>query len=131
MSVVIQICKIKSCVICYSKVVSAVTASFRYEGSLNADLKQWQTNLIPFPRIHFPLVAYAPVLPAEKAYHERITASELTYALFEPASQMVRFNTSNLFFLSQSGADLALNETNFGLFHISFRYTLAHLICPI
>merc|ERR1711881_674712 len=30
-----------------------------------------QTNLVPYPRIHFMLTSYAPVISAEKAYHEQ------------------------------------------------------------
>ncbi|CAG5123849.1 unnamed protein product, partial [Candidula unifasciata] len=72
-----------------AQVVAAVTASLRFEGSLNTDLVEWQTNLVPFPRIHFPLVSYAPVISAEKAYHESLTVGQLTNACFEPSNQMI------------------------------------------
>merc|ERR1711912_3319 len=32
-----------------------------------------QTNLVPYPRIHFMLSSYAPVISAEKAYHEQLS----------------------------------------------------------
>ena len=51
---------------------------------------EFQTNLVPYPRIHFPLVTYAPVISSEKAYHEQITVAEITNACFEPANQMVK-----------------------------------------
>uniref|UniRef100_A0A2K6GAB1 Tubulin alpha 1c n=1 Tax=Propithecus coquereli TaxID=379532 RepID=A0A2K6GAB1_PROCO len=54
------------------------------------DRIQFQTNLVPYPRIHFPLATYAPVIPAEKAYHEQLTVAEITNACFEPANQMVK-----------------------------------------
>ncbi len=33
---------------------------------------------------------YAPVISAEKAYHEQLTVGEITNACFEPANQMVK-----------------------------------------
>ena len=34
----------------------------------NVDVTEFQTNLVPYPRIHFMLSSYAPVISAEKAY---------------------------------------------------------------
>ena len=50
----------------------------------------FQTNLVPYPRIHFPLCSFAPVIAAEKAYHEQLSVSEITAAVFEPANMMVK-----------------------------------------
>ncbi|XP_037559078.2 tubulin alpha-1A chain [Dermacentor silvarum] len=72
------------------QIVSSITASLRFEGPLNVDLTEFQTNLVPYPRIHFPLVTYAPVISSEKAYHEQFTVAEITNACFEPTNQMVK-----------------------------------------
>jgi len=70
--------------------ISSITASLRFDGAISVDMTAFQTNLVPYPRIHFPLCSFAPVIAAEKAYHEQLSVSEITSAVFEPANMMVK-----------------------------------------
>jgi tubulin alpha len=73
-----------------AQVISSLTASLRFDGALNVDITEFQTNLVPYPRIHFMLSSYAPVISHEKAYHEQLTVAELTNGCFEPANMMAK-----------------------------------------
>jgi len=73
-----------------AQVISSLTASLRFDGALNVDITEFQTNLVPYPRIHFMLSSYAPVISREKAYHEQLTVAELTNGCFEPANMMAK-----------------------------------------
>mmetsp|Transcript_13800 Transcript_13800/g.19157 ORF Transcript_13800/g.19157 Transcript_13800/m.19157 type:complete len:451 (-) Transcript_13800:74-1426(-) len=73
-----------------AQVISSLTASLRFNGSLNVDINEFQTNLVPYPRIHFLLCSYAPVINKEKVHHENLSVAELTSALFEPQNMMAK-----------------------------------------
>ena len=72
------------------QIISSLTASLRFDGALNVDITEFQTNLVPYPRIHFMLSSYAPIISAEKAYHEQLSVAEITMSVFEPASMLVK-----------------------------------------
>lgn len=57
---------------------------------MNVDLNEFQTNLVPYPRVHFPLVSYAPLSDPEKSYHRNYTAADLTNECFENGNIMVK-----------------------------------------
>ncbi|KAL8709822.1 MAG: hypothetical protein Q9220_005438 [cf. Caloplaca sp. 1 TL-2023] len=78
-----------------AQVVSSITASLRFDGSLNVDLNEFQTNLVPYPRIHFPLVAYSPVVSAAQASYEASSVQEISMSCFEPNHQMVKCDPRN------------------------------------
>ena len=73
-----------------AQIISSITASLRFDGALNVDLNEFQTNLVPYPRIHYPIATYAPVVSASKAYHEKMSVDEITQACFDQANQMVK-----------------------------------------
>lgn len=62
-----------------AQVVSSITSSLRFDGALNVDLNEFQTNLVPYPRIHYPVISYAPVVSAAKSAHESFKVHDLTF----------------------------------------------------
>lgn len=77
-----------------AQVCSSVTASLRFGGQLNVDLTEFQTNLVPYPRIHFPLASYAPLNSKASASHQAHSVAELTSSCFETKNQLVKCDTS-------------------------------------
>jgi len=74
-----------------AKVISSMTASLRFDGELNVDLGEFQTNLVPFPRLHFMTTALAPVVSNKKASHEAATIREITDHVFQPQNMLVKY----------------------------------------
>merc|ERR1712217_404193 len=73
------------------KVVSSMTAAIRFDGELNVDMNEFQTNLVPFPRLHFMTTSLAPVISKKKAAHEAQTVREITDHSFQPQNMLVKY----------------------------------------
>jgi hypothetical protein len=61
-----------------AQVASSITSSMRFDGMLNVDLNEFQTNLVPFPRLHYPLASYAPIYSKQSVQHEMLRVNDLT-----------------------------------------------------
>jgi len=73
-----------------AQVISSLTASLRFDGALNVDVTEFQTNLVPYPRIHFMLSSYSPVISVAKAGHEALSVAEITSSAFEASNMMAK-----------------------------------------
>ncbi|XP_020254448.1 tubulin alpha-2 chain-like [Asparagus officinalis] len=75
------------------QIISSLTTSLGFDGTINVDITEFQTNLVPYPRIRSMLSSYAPAISAAKAYHEQLSVPEITNAVFEPSSMLAKCDT--------------------------------------
>eukprot|EP00527_Entomoneis_sp_CCMP2396_P000571 CAMPEP_0198150190 /NCGR_PEP_ID=MMETSP1443-20131203/49928_1 /TAXON_ID=186043 /ORGANISM="Entomoneis sp., Strain CCMP2396" /LENGTH=413 /DNA_ID=CAMNT_0043815437 /DNA_START=191 /DNA_END=1432 /DNA_ORIENTATION=- len=73
-----------------AQVISSLTASLRFDGALNVDVTEFPTNLVPYPRLHMLVTAYAPLVSTEKAAHENFSLGEITADVFEPHNMLTK-----------------------------------------
>lgn len=66
-----------------ASVMSGISCGTRFPGLLNADLRTLGVNLIPFPRLHFVMTGYAPLLARGAAGQRALTVPELTQQIFD------------------------------------------------
>ncbi|KAF8570018.1 hypothetical protein P879_01968 [Paragonimus westermani] len=76
-----------------AQMLSSVFMSHRfvYHGSQHADTTELLTNLIPYPRIHFPSLFYAPLFSHCQMDHTALSISELTKTVFSEDAQTLDF----------------------------------------
>ncbi|KAK2684794.1 Tubulin beta chain [Fusarium oxysporum] len=71
-----------------STVMSGVSTSLRFPGQLNSDLRKMAVNLVPFPRLHFFMVGFAPLTSRGSHSFSAVSIPELTQQLFDPRNMM-------------------------------------------
>merc|ERR1711994_295796 len=74
-----------------AKVVSSMTAALRFEGELNVDMNEFQTNLVPFPRLHFMTTSLAPVATEEKKQREQNDCWSICESVLNPSNFFVKY----------------------------------------
>eukprot|EP00008_Paramoeba_atlantica_P006096 CAMPEP_0201487534 /NCGR_PEP_ID=MMETSP0151_2-20130828/13842_1 /ASSEMBLY_ACC=CAM_ASM_000257 /TAXON_ID=200890 /ORGANISM="Paramoeba atlantica, Strain 621/1 / CCAP 1560/9" /LENGTH=450 /DNA_ID=CAMNT_0047872593 /DNA_START=17 /DNA_END=1369 /DNA_ORIENTATION=+ len=75
-----------------SQVMSGVTCSLRFPGQLNSDLRKLAVNLIPFPRLHFFMVGFAPLFARDAQKYRSLTVADVTQQMFDPKNMMAAAN---------------------------------------
>jgi len=71
-----------------SSVMSGITCCLRFPGQLNSDLRKLAVNLIPFPRLHFFLVGFAPLTSKQSDSFRAVSVAELTQQMFDTKNMM-------------------------------------------
>ena len=71
-----------------SAVMAGATCCLRFPGQLNADLRKLAVNLIPFPRLHFFMIGFAPLTSRSSQNFRALTVPELTQQMFDSKNMM-------------------------------------------
>merc|ERR1719353_2854346 len=68
--------------------ICGITCSIRFPGQLNCDLRKLGTNMVPFPRLHFFMVGFAPLTSRGSQQYRALTVPELTQQQFDAKNMM-------------------------------------------
>jgi tubulin beta len=71
-----------------SAVMSGVSTSLRFPGQLNSDLRKLCVNMVPFPRLHFFMVGFAPLTAFGSQQYRNLSVPELTAQMFDARNMM-------------------------------------------
>ena len=71
-----------------SLTMSGVTTCLRFPGQLNADLRKLAVNMVPFPRLHFFMPGFAPLVSRATAHYNNLTVPQLITQMFSPDNMM-------------------------------------------
>lgn len=68
--------------------ITGTTCSLRFPGQLNCDLRKLSVNMVPFPRLHFFLVGFAPLTASGSTSFRNLSVPELTAQAFDAKNMM-------------------------------------------
>mmetsp|Transcript_6035 Transcript_6035/g.9026 ORF Transcript_6035/g.9026 Transcript_6035/m.9026 type:complete len:446 (-) Transcript_6035:169-1506(-) len=71
-----------------SAAMCGVSCSIRFPGQLNCDLRKLAVNMVPFPRLHFFMVGFAPLTSRGSQQYRALTVPELTQQQFDAKNMM-------------------------------------------
>ncbi|CAB4374789.1 unnamed protein product [Rhizophagus irregularis] len=71
-----------------SAVMSGITTCLRFPGQLNSDLRKLAVNMVPFPRLHFFMIGFAPLTSRSSKDFRSLSVPELTAQMFDSRNMM-------------------------------------------
>jgi len=98
-----------------SCVMAGVTASLRFPGKLNGDLRKLGVNLVPFPRLHFFLIAQAPLQSESNKNYQKNNVQQMTNQCFSPTNFFANVNPDDGKYMTASllfRGDIATQEVD-------------------
>jgi tubulin beta len=71
-----------------SAAMSGTTCCLRFPGQLNSDLRKLAVNLVPFPRLHFFMLGFAPLTSRGSTAYRQLSVAELVSQAFDNRNMM-------------------------------------------
>merc|ERR1711916_245062 len=71
-----------------SAAICGTTCSLRFPGQLNCDLRKLAVNMIPFPRLRFFMIGFAPLTSRGSQQYRALTVPELTQQMGDAKNMM-------------------------------------------
>lgn len=78
-----------------SSAMTGITSCLRFPGQLNSDLRKLAVNLIPFPRLHFFMIGFAPLTSRGVIPYKTLTVPELSNQMFDAKNMMCAADPRN------------------------------------
>jgi tubulin beta len=85
-----------------SLVMAGITSSLRFPGKLNGDLRKMAVNLVPFPRLHFFLIAQSPLFAPGEGVKVKLTVQEINDQMWSSRNFMANVVPGDGKYLSAS-----------------------------
>ncbi|EPR78328.1 beta-tubulin [Spraguea lophii 42_110] len=107
-----------------SLVMSGVTTCLRFPGQLNSDLRKLAVNMIPFPRLHFFMVGFAPLIAAGTAQYRNYSVSELISQMFDSKNMMAASDPKHGRYLTVASffrGDVSMKEVDEQMLNIQLK----------
>lgn len=83
--------------------MSGITASFRFPGQINSDLRKLAVNIVPFPRLHFLVPAFAPIHSNRESTFCSLSISEIVRQLYNTDNLMAAVDPRSGRYLAVAG----------------------------
>merc|ERR550517_2103267 len=69
-----------------------MTAALRFDGELNVDMNEFQTNLVPFPRLHFMTTSLSPLVTKDSKTRKQNDCWTITVDALDSKNFLVKYS---------------------------------------
>lgn len=75
-----------------ANLLTGLTSSMRFEGSLNVDLNEITTNLVPYPKLHYIMSSISPVVVSKDHRQQPRRLDQMFSDVFQRENQLIKAN---------------------------------------